>query len=52
MKNQQAFLELRFSLKIYHLVLNDDKNLLNNQDFFNLLTKSINLMNGPRYDSI
>lgn len=41
MKYQQAFLELRFSLKIYHVVLNDEKNLLNNQDFFHLLTKYI-----------
>ena len=45
-KYQQAFLEIRFSLKIYPEVLNDEKNLLT------LLTKSLDLMNGPQCDWI
>ena len=51
-KYQQAFLEPRFSLKIYPEVLNDEKNLLNNHDLFHLLTKSLDLMNGPQCDWI
>lgn len=51
-KYQQAFLELRFSLKIYPEVLNDEKNLLNDHNFFYLLTKSLDLMNGPQCDWI
>lgn len=51
-KYQQAFLELRFSLKIYPEVLNNEMNLLNNHDFFYLLTKSLDLMNGRQCDWI